>query len=245
MLYLIGTGLYYLNDLPLRAINEMKECDEVLLERYTNLNDISFLKELEKDIGKKIEVVGREVMESDIILEKAAKEKLAVLIPGDPFAATTHFSLIQECKKRGITTRIFHSSSIFTAAGETGLSLYKFGGTTSIPIYSEHFHPESFFDVIEKNIECGYHSLVLLEVKNKEEFVEPYKAIEILKEIERKKEIKIINWENVIAISKIGSDSQRIVKANNTEIKNLEPPCSLIITGKLNENEKEALKTIN
>ena len=129
--------------------------------------------------------------------------------------------------------------------GETGLSLYKFGGTTSIPIYSEHFHPESFFDVIEKNIECGYHSLVLLEVKNKEEFVEPYKAIEILKGIERKKEIKIIDWKNVIVISKIGSDEQKILKANNNEIKNLEPPCSLIITGKLNENEKEALKTIN
>ncbi len=244
MLYLIGTGLYYLNDLPLRAINEMKECDEVLLERYTNLNDISFLGELENEINKKIEVIGREVMESDTILEKASKEKLAILIPGDPLAATTHFSLVQECKNRGIKTKILHSSSIFTAVGETGLSLYKFGGTTSIPIYSEHFHPESFFDVIEKNLECGYHSLVLLEVKSKEEFVEPHKAVEILKEIERKKGMKIIDWENVIAMSKIGSDSQKMVKAENNEIKNLEPPCSLIIPGKLNETEKEALKTI-
>ena len=245
MLYLIGTGLYYLNDLPLRAINEIKGCDEVLLERYTNLNDITFIDKLEKDIGKKIEVIGREVMESNTILEKASKENLAVLIPGDPLAATTHFSLIQECKNRGIKTKVIHSSSIFTAVGETGLSLYKFGGTTSIPIYSEYFHPESFFEVIEKNIKCGYHSLVLLEVKNKEEFVEPYKAIEIIKEIERKRSMKVIDWENVIAISKMGSDSQKIVKAGNTQIKNLEPPCSLIIPGKLNENEKEALKIIS
>ncbi len=245
MLYLIGTGLYYLNDLPLRAINELKECDEILLERYTNFNDITFIDKLEKEIGKKIEVIGREVMESDIILEKASKENIAVLIPGDPLAATTHFSLIQECKNREIKTKIIHSSSIFTAVGETGLSLYKFGGTTSIPIYSEHFHPESFFEIIEKNIKCGYHSLVLLEVKNKEEFVEPAKAIEILKEIERKNTVKIIDWENVIAISKIGSDSQKIIKANNAQIKNLEPPCSIIIPGKLNENEKEALKLIN
>ncbi len=245
MLYLIGTGLYYLNDLPLRAINELKECDEILLERYTNLNDISFLEELEKKVGKKIEVIRREVMESDAILKKASKEKLAVLIPGDPLAATTHFSLIQECKNLEIKIKILHSSSIFTAVGETGLSMYKFGGTTSIPIYSENFHPESFFEIIQKNIECGYHSLVLLEVKNKEEFVEPYKAIQILKEIERKKDLKIVDWENVIAISKIGSDCQKIVKASNIEIKNLEPPCSLIIPSKLNENEKEALGVIN
>ena len=245
MLYLIGTGLYYLNDLPLRAINELKECDEILLERYTNLNDISFLEELEKKVGKKIEVIRREVMESDAILKKASKEKLAVLIPGDPLAATTHFSLIQECKNLEIKIKILHSSSIFTAVGETGLSMYKFGGTTSIPIYSENFHPESFFEIIQKNIECGYHSLVLLDVKNKEEFVEPYKAIQILKEIERKKDLKIVDWENVIAISKIGSDCQKIVKASNIEIKNLEPPCSLIIPGKLNENEKEALGVIN
>ncbi|MCL4396772.1 diphthine synthase [Candidatus Parvarchaeota archaeon] len=245
MLYLIGTGLYYLNDLPLRAIDELKDCDEILLERYTNLNDIEFLEKLEKDIGKKIEIVGREVVESDSILEKATKEKLAVLIPGDPLAATTHFSLIQECKNRGITTKILHSSSIFSAVGEIGLSLYKFGGTTSIPLYSEHFHPESFFEVIEKNIECGYHSLVLLEVRSKDEFVEPYKAVEILKEIERKKGMKIIEWENVIAISKMGSDSQKIVKVGNAEVKTLKPPCSLIIPSKLNENEKEALKLIN
>ena len=72
-----------------------------------------------------------------------------------PLAATTHFSLIAECKNKDIKTEIIHSSSIFSAVGETGLSLYKFGGTTSIPIYDEHFHPESFFEVIEENIKCG------------------------------------------------------------------------------------------
>jgi diphthine synthase len=244
MLYLIGTGLYYLNDLPLRAVDELRECDEILLERYTNLNDISFLERLEKEIGKKIEVVGREIMESNIILDKASKEKLAVLIPGDPLAATTHFSLIQECKAKNIQIQVIHSSSIFSAVGETGLSLYKFGGTTSIPIYSEHFHPESFFNIIEKNIKCGYHSLVLLEVRNREEFVSPAKAVEILKKIENKKEIKIIDWKNVIVISRIGSIDQRMININDIDLNSLEPPCSLVIPGELSENEKEALKLL-
>ncbi len=242
MLYLIGTGLYYLNDLPLRAIDELKKCDEVLLERYTNLNDITFLENLEKEIGKKIEIVGRETMESNLIVDKAINEKIAVLVPGDPLAATTHFSLIQECKARNIKIQIIHSSSIFSAVGETGLSLYKFGGTTSIPIYSEHFHPESFFEIIEKNIKCNYHSLVLLEVKNNEEFVSPKKAVGILKDIENKRGLKIIDWENVIAISKMGSVNQRIVNINDNDVNGLEPPCSLVIPGELNENEKDALK---
>ncbi|MCL5106660.1 MAG: diphthine synthase [Candidatus Parvarchaeota archaeon] len=244
MLYLIGTGLYYLNDLPFRALDELKKCDEVMLERYTNLNDISFLEKLEKEIGKKIDIVGRELIESDTVIEKAIKETIAVLVPGDPLAATTHFSLIQACREKGIQTTVMHSSSIFTAISETGLSLYKFGGTTSIPIYSEHFHPESFFEVIEKNIKCGYHSLVLLEVRSNAEFVSPFEAVEIIKRLESKKGIKIIDWENVIAVSKIGSDGQRIVNVNGKGFKDLEPPCSLIIPGNLNENEREALRLL-
>jgi diphthine synthase len=243
MLYLIGTGLYYLNDLPLRSLEELKGCDEVILERYTNLNDISFLKNLEEEIGKKIEIVGRETMENDYVIKKASKEKLAVLIPGDPLAATTHFSLIQECRIKGIKTKIIHSSSIFSAMGETGLSLYKFGGTTSIPLYSENFHPESFFDVIEKNIKAGYHSLVLLEVRNQENFVSPIEAIEILKKIEKKRECKIIEWDKVIILSRIGSDEQKIVNINGKNLEGLKPPCSLVIPGQLNETEKEALQS--
>ena len=245
MLYLIGTGLYYLNDLPLRALDKLKSCDEIFLERYTNLNSIDFLESLEKEIGKKIQLIGREIVESELIVEKASKNTLALLIPGDPLAATTHFSLIEECKNKDIKVEIIHSSSIFSAVGETGLSLYKFGGTTSIPIYSEHFHPESFFEVIEKNIKCGYHSLVLLEVRSKDNFVSPIDAIDILKNIENKKGIKIIDWENVIIMSKLGSSEQRIYKSENKEIKGLEPPFSLIIPGELNANEKEALKFIN
>lgn len=245
MLYLIGTGLYYLNDLPLRALEKLKNCDEVFLERYTNLNDISFLEQLENQIGKKIDIIERETVESELIIEKASKNKVALLIPGDPLAATTHFSLIAECNNKDIKTEIIHSSSIFSAVGETGLSLYKFGGTTSIPIYDEHFHPESFFEVIEENIKCGYHSLVLLEVRNKEKFVSALDAIQILKNIENKKGIQIVDWNNVIVISKLGSSDQKIYKSGNEEIKNLNPPLSLIVPGKLNENEKEALKFID
>ena len=244
MLHLIGTGLYYLNDLPLRAVEVLKGSDEIFLERYTNLNDISFIETLEGLVNKKIKIIGREIVESRFLSEKSAEKDVVLLIPGDPLAATTHFSLIDECKERDIKVEIIHSSSIFSAVGETGLSLYKFGGTTSIPIYSQNFHPESFFDVIEKNESCGYHTLVLLEVRNDEEFVSPQEAMTIIKKIEEKKRKNIINWKDVIALSKLGSESQKIVTINYAGFALLKPPCALVIPGEINQNEREAIDAI-
>ena len=244
MLYLIGTGLYYLNDLPVRSLDELRKCDEIFLENYTNLSDTGFLKDLEKIIGRRISIVGRDSVESEEIVRKAAGGVVALLVPGDPLAATTHFSLVQECRKKEIGVKIIHASSIFSAIGETGLSLYKFGGTTSVPIYSENFHPESFFDVIEKNVSCDYHTLVLLEVRDKNDFVSPANAAKLIKEIERRRGKEIIAWKNVIVVSRLGSDRQRIVLAGEKDFEDLAPPCALIIPGRLNENEAEAMELL-
>ncbi len=240
MLYLIGTGLYYLNDLPFRAIEIIKQCDAIFLERYTNLNDISFFEKLEEISGRKIEILEREKIESDFIIEISAKENIALLVPGDPLAATTHFSLLYECREKRIPFRVLHASSIFSAVGETGLSIYKFGGTTSIPIFTENFHPESFFETIEKNIKCGYHTLVLLEVRDENNFVSPYDAEDILKKIEHKKDKNIIDWKNVLVLSRLGSESQIIKKLDNEQY-TIKPPCALVIPGNLSKNEIEAI----
>ena len=244
MLHLIGTGLYYLNDLPFRAIELIKNCDEAFLERYTNLNDISFLDELEKTTNKKISIIKRETLESSFIVEKAKDKDIVILVPGDPLAATTHFSIIQDCIEKNIKFEIVHASSIFSALGETGLSLYKFGGTTSIPIYTENFKPESFFDVIEKNLSLNYHSLILLEVRDENTFLNAKDAVMIIKNIEEKRNKKIINWENVLVVSRLGGASQKIEKAIGKEIEKLKPPLVILIPGELSKNEEEAINLL-
>lgn len=241
MLYIIGTGLYYLNDIPLRAIDILKKVDEVFLERYTNVNDISFLSRLEKMIEKRIIIVGRENVESDELIERAKINKVALLVPGDPLFATTHIALIIECKKRGIEYKVIHASSIISSLGETGLSQYKFGAVSSIPIFYENFKPTSFFDVIEKNQQAGLHSLVLLEYKNDREFVDPKTAIDTIKNIAKEKG-KMVDLKNTIVISKLGSDQQKI--RFYEENLNLEPPFSLIIPSKLSEIENEAISIL-
>lgn len=242
MLYLIGTGLYYLTDMPLRAMDILSDCEEIYLERYTNLNDIHQLNAIEEKLSKKVTLISRDIVESDFIIKRSASKRVAMLVPGDPLSATTHTTLLMDCKENGVDYEIVHASSIFTSIAETGLSLYKFGATCSIPIFTESFKPESFFDVIESNLKTGLHTLVLLEVKDEKRFVSAKTALAIIKEIEAKRKLKVIDWKNVIGLSKLGSTEQRIFLTNSNK-NEYKPPLCLIIPSVMNTVEKENIKT--
>ena len=54
------------------------------------------------------------------------------------------------------------------AVAACGLSLYKFGETISIPLFTEKWRPYSFYDKIVANCKHGLHSLLLLDIKTKE-----------------------------------------------------------------------------
>ncbi|MBE5727805.1 diphthine synthase [Candidatus Parvarchaeota archaeon] len=239
MIYLIGTGLYYLSDLPLRALDPLRSCDEVFLERYTNLNDISFLHELEEKIDKKVTIKDRQFFESEEPIKIGKTKDIALLIPGDPLAATTHISLLSEAKKEGIKYKIIHASSIFSAIGATGLSLYKFGAVTSIPLDSKKLHITSFMDVIKKNKLNGLHSLVLLEAQSKDTFVSEREAVELLEELGN----DFIEKDKIIILSKAGSEEEIISLFTRLE-KTLEPPISLIIPGELSIIEEENMRVL-
>lgn len=241
MLYLIGTGLYYLNDLPFRAINILRSCREAYLETYTNLIDTRSLALIEKEIGKKITLAGREEIEAETLVEKAVSEDVCLLVPGDPLSATTHLALILSCKEKGIDYEIIHAGSIFTAVAETGLSAYRFGAAASMPIYRENYSPTSFFDVIENNIKSGLHTLVLLEAERKDRFLGVEEAVDRLKKIEKERRLQIICWEKVIAVSKLGSRESSIWMVNDDIEKKREPPFSIVIPGRLSRLEEEAM----
>ena len=66
--------------------------------------------------------------------------------------ATTHSDIILQAKKQGIKTKIIHSSSIFSAIAETGLQIYKFGKTTSIPYPEGKYMPTSPYKVVKDNL---------------------------------------------------------------------------------------------
>lgn len=65
-------------------------------------------------------------MQSDDILANADVENVALLVAGDPFAATTHTDLILRARKKNIPTSIIHNASIFNAVACCGLQVCSF-----------------------------------------------------------------------------------------------------------------------
>src|SRR3989338_6412704 len=158
MLTLIGLGLNDEKDISVKGLEIVKKADIVYLENYTSKLQCS-KEDLEKFYGKEIQLVEREVVEdATALLSQAAYNTVALLIVGDVFSATTHISLFQEAKQKGIEIKVINNASVLNAIGITGLELYKFGKTTSIPFHES----ETPNTVIKENFPL--HTLCLLDL---------------------------------------------------------------------------------
>jgi precorrin-4 methylase len=91
VLYLIGLGLYDEQDITLRGLNAIKQCQRVYLEAYTSILMCDKSK-LEQLYEREVVVADREMVENEAetILEGADQYDVAFLVVGDPFGATTH-----------------------------------------------------------------------------------------------------------------------------------------------------------
>jgi len=245
MLYLIGLGLYDEKDISLRGIDIAKDCDEIFLEGYTSVwrgKD-----ELKEELGGDVKEVDRSSLEekSDKIIDLSEDRDVAVMIPGDPLVATTHTELIIQARERGIKTQVIHSSSIYSAVAETGLQIYKFGKTTTIPKPEENYKPESPYEAIKENQERGLHTLVLLDIKEGEG-MKVKEGLSYLLDIERKRNEEVIKPNHkAVVFSAQGKESQILYDEVDDLIeKDIRTPSVIIVPGKLHEKESEALKLL-
>ncbi len=240
MLYLIGVGLSG-DDIPYSGLHAVNNCDIVYCEWYTNLPGTE-REELEKILDMSISVVGRkDVEEKEFIINEAERHNVALLVFGDPLAATTHIDLMLRAKKKGIDVKIIHAASIFSAVSETGLQLYKFGKTVSLVYPEKNYSPTSFYDAVVSNKERGLHTLLLLDIKEEEQrYMNPNEAFEIIEEADEKKIV-----ERIVAISRLGREDQQIVYGSIDDLKSLTygaPPHCLIVPGNLHFLEEEFLE---
>lgn len=249
VLYFIGLGLYDEKDISLRGLEAIKKCDAVYLENYTSILSCD-VKKLEKLYGKKIILSSREQVENkaeDTILKNALSKDVAFLVIGDPMSATTHIDLRLRAEKAGIECIVVHNASVFSAVGVTGLQLYKFGRTTSIPFSEEKWHPETPYGVIKENKKNGLHTLILLDLRpGEKKFMTVNQAIEYLLSIEGKRKEKVFFKELFcVGCARLGS-LKPCIKAGNAEELLKEdfgkPMHCLIIPGKLHFAEEEALE---
>ena len=162
MLYIIGLGLGDKTDITVKGLEKVKLCDIIYLEYYTSKLATS-VEELEKYYKKKIIVADRTRVEhANDILKHAKSKNVALLIIGDPFSATTHTTFLTEAKKQNITVEVIHNTSILTAVGSTGLFLYNFGKTTSIPFDNKNITTP--IEVLKMNQKNNLHTLMLLDL---------------------------------------------------------------------------------
>lgn len=246
MFALVGLGMKF-EHLTLKAINTLKECDEIFLEKYTLNIDYDF-EALTKLIGKKIKKLEREDVESGSFLPKSNKKNVALLVLGDPLIATTHIELLLEARLRGIETMVIPGISILNVIGITGLQPYKFGKTTSISFWQEEigYMPCGFYKILEENQKINAHTLFLLDPNpSKGKYITPLQAIEKLKECEKMKGKNIINKDTqYIVCSRLCSKTEKIVVGKYDEIKSIDfgpPPHSIIIPAQTHFKEKEYL----
>ena len=217
MLLLIGLGLYDEKDISLRGLEEAKKCDVLFFERYTN---IWFGKKenLERMIGKRIIEVKRVDLEneSEKIIQLAKNKRVCILIPGDPLVSTSHFSLIEEAKKNGIKTKVIHSSSILNAILESGIRITQIGRFITIPFLKRTNNklPYSVYSAIKECKKRNLKTVCFLDIDiEKNEFLSVNEALKLLLEMENEfKENVISKNDEIVILSKIGSEDQKIEK---------------------------------
>ncbi|MBL7055406.1 diphthine synthase [Candidatus Woesearchaeota archaeon] len=246
-LYFIGLGLGNENDISVKGLELVKKSDVVYLENYTSQLNCS-KKELEKLYGKEVILADRKKVEidSDEILDNAQIKNVAFLVVGDVFSATTHLDLYLRAKEKEIKIEIVNNASVLTAIGITGLQLYKFGKTSSIPFENENVQVP--YDVLKSNLKNNLHTLFLLDlnpVENK--ILSVNDAIRYLQKVELKRGEGVFKDGTLcVGCSNLGSQDRIIKSGKAHELLKQDfgkgMQCLIVPSQKLHFMEEEALR---
>jgi diphthine synthase len=165
-LSLVGLGLCDEKDVSARGLEEIRAADVVFAEQYTSTLGEGALGALERICGKRIQLLSRkELEEGSIVIDSAQGSRVALLVAGDPMAATTHVDVRLRAAEKSIETIIVHAPSVLTAApGLLGLQHYKLGRVATIPFTRDGYAPVSPYEVVIDNLRRGLHSVVLLDI---------------------------------------------------------------------------------
>ena len=138
-----------------------------------------------------------------------------------------------------------------SAVGATGLQLYNFGQTVSMVFFTETWKPSSFYDRIKENRNIGLHTLVLLDIKVKEQSLEnlargrkiyepprymtaAHCARQMLETEEERSEEVYSPDSLAVAVARIGAEDQKITSGTLQQLCEVDmgPPLhSLILLG--------------
>jgi diphthine synthase len=248
MLYLAGLGLGS-GDIPSSTVRLLKKAD-LYIERYTSFipdETISFIR-------KEAQTVPVELTRSDLeerageFVAKAKSSDVVLLVGGDPLVATTHKIILNEAVKRGVAVKIMHAPSILSAAiGESGLDFYRFGQIITIPRWSDHYKPISFYEIIDGNAKRNLHTLLLLDYDGaKMSSLHPGEAAATLLSAALQYNSTIVGQDtSVLLLHNISLDGKVIKYAKLKDMESMSfenGPTLMILPAALTEIETETLK---
>ncbi len=248
----VGVGPLGPDGLSAAALAAVRGASAVFADDYTALFPEATLAHLESLRGSRIERLGRARIESgrEILEAAGAAGGAALLVPGDPMAATTHVALRIEAVRRGIPVRLLFAPSItHTAFSEAGLQHYKAGRTVTLPFPEKGFAPTSPLEKLSENKQASLHTLVLLDIKTEEgRLMTAREGIQLLLELSRKTGDQAFGPAAlVVAVARAG-EADCIVRAgaaSRVAKLDLGPPMHcLIVPGRLHFEEREALAVL-
>nr|KJR74372.1 MAG: diphthine synthase [Thermoproteus sp. AZ2] len=243
-LYLVGLGLAppYLTRAAEAAI---READCVFAEVYTSYFDFGAL-------GINATLLDRRELEdrSGAAIEACLKEgkNAALLVPGDPMAATAHSALVALFRRRGYEVVVVPGVSIVCAAFSAAcLSIYKLGGVATITYPRMGVLSARPYEVAEESLKRGLHALLLLDVREGGGFMAPSEAAEVMLELERREGRGVFAPERrVIAVYRLGWPGGGVARSTVGALAkaDLPAPAAIIVPGGLNPVEKECIETL-
>jgi diphthine synthase len=253
MLWFVGTGIDGYRGLTIAALEVLRKCEIVYIERFTSALSEEDIKGLNSLLEKPTEPVQRWFVEDGRdIIESARTKDVALVTYGDPLIATTHSELRSRAARNSIKTAVLHSASgIASTIGESGLHVYKFG--RMVTIMSEFHSAITVYDTIFQNLLVGSHTLILTEYSYNDEsktpfFLNPSSVFNMLLDAEGTHKQQIISEDTfAVVASRVGMKDQKIISGKIRSLKQLEfgmGPHSVIITGTLHFTETQALDSL-
>ncbi|MAV16746.1 MAG: diphthine synthase [Candidatus Marinimicrobia bacterium] len=248
MLTMIGLGLGGPNSITMDGVIALSMSEHIFYETYTSPIHSETLEWIEMKSERKPIYLARSQVEEPEELVKLAKEtNVCLLVVGDALSATTHVSLLLDCKKNNIECKVIHNASVLTAvAGVLGLQHYNFGPVATLVLPEGNYRPLSPIDKIKTNMENGNHSLVLLDIKADNPDKEP-RYMTASQAAEQMIEAGIQKNTMVAAAARVGREDQQLWYGKLKYLANKDlgkEPHSIVVPSRLHFTEQDFLESL-
>ena len=248
MLTIIGLGLGGPNSITMDGVIALSLSEHIFYETYTSPIHSDTLEWIKlKSEKEPIHLSRSQVEEPKELIDLSKKTNVSLLIVGDSLSATTHVSLLLECKKNNIESHVIHNASVLTAvAGVLGLQHYNFGPVATLVLPEGNYKPLSPIDKIKTNMDNGNHTLVLLDIKADNPDAEPI-YMTASQAAEQMIEAGIEKNTKVAVAARVGREDQKLWYGKLKYLANRDigkEPHSIVVPSKLHFTEKDFLESL-